>query len=579
MRSASAFAVAGALEMSILERLKAHKESGGERSALSLERAVIKGLDVLAIVLLLAGVIWGIVQRTHLPTVPLATLDTWGYLNPALSRLFGHGFQQTNGRDWFYPTILFSTLKVTGDFRWILRLQQCLSLLAAPLLWVGVRLWLSMFRRRTVLCHSAGVILGAIAAFVYAVGTTQIQLELAIGPEGVLAFFVMACFVSALAYFRARWVTLRTGPAIAFGSVVLVLGYAVILLKPSWDLAFLPVFFLVVAGMFGSGRRYLRFAPAVAGVLLLAGFSALPYLFQFRRDVTSRTFLPFILVSIHAPQIVENADRHHRLGDGEGGVDNVERRFSQGLAQAYRESLLEPFTTKALGFNYDYILVKSQFFSTLQSEESLTPDQLIRLCYSEYFRAWRESPDLMAGKVAKQFRLFLTAPRQDLAAYTLTRKRFIDSVQFYSSAEWLMAEGERLGYMNEPFYARYLAELKKVYAEGFQIHQVNIQQRYLAVLFAKLSLWVQVAFFVSFFFVLLFRRLADLRLWGWACVSVATILYGTVLTISIVHTLDYDRYRSSYASALLLTLVIMTVFVIGCSERLFRLLVLHSVAH
>jgi hypothetical protein len=184
----------------------------------------------------------------------------------------------------------------------------------------------------------------------------------------------------------------------------------------------------------------------------------------------------------------------------------------------------------------------------------------------------------MAGKVAKQFRLFLTAPRQDLAAYTLTRRRFIDSAQYFASAEWLMAEGKRLGYTNQPFYARYLAELEKVYAEGFQIHQVNVQQRYLAVLFAKLSLWIQMAFFVALFCALLSRRFVDLRLWGWACASVAAILYGNVLTVSIVHTLDYDRYRTSYAPALLLTLVIMTVFVIGCSERLFRLLVSRSVA-
>ncbi|MBV9875704.1 MAG: hypothetical protein JO025_13310 [Verrucomicrobia bacterium] len=577
MRSASAFAMAAALDMYILERLKAHKESGSERSALSLERAVIKSVDLLSMVLLLVGVIWGIVQRIHLPAVPLATLDTWGYLNPALSWLSGQGFQQTYGRDWFYPAILFVTLKTGGDFIWILRLQQCLSLLAAPLLWVGVRLWLSIFPRRSVLCHSVGVLLGAIAAFVYAVGTTQIQLELAIGPEGVLAFFLMACLVSALAYFRARWVTLRTGFAIVFGSVVLVSGYAVILLKPSCALAFIPVFFLVMAGIFGAGRRYLRLAPAVVGVLLLAVFSAVPYLVPFKRDLSSRTFLPFILVSIHAAQIVENAERHHLLASGEEGLDNVERRFYQDLARAYNEARLKPFLTKTLGFNYDYILYGSQFFSTLQSEERLTADQLIRLCYSEYFRAWRESPDLMAGKVAKQFRLFLTAPRQDLAAYTLTKRRFIDSAPYFASAEWLTAEGKKLGYINQPFYTRYLAQLDKVYAEGLQIHQVNVQQRYLAVLFAKGSFWIQLAFFVAFFCVLLSRRFVDMRRWGWACASVAAILYGNVLTVSIVHTLDYDRYRTSYASALLLILVIMTVFVIGCSERLFRTLVSRSV--
>jgi hypothetical protein len=554
--------------MSTLERRKAHKESGGGRSALSLERAVINSVDVLAIVLLSVGVIWGIVQRTYLPAVPLMTADSWGYLNPALSWLSGQGFQETAGRDWFYPAILFVTIKVGGDFSWILRLQQCLSLLAAPLLWVGVRLWLSIFPRRSVLCHSVGVLLGAIAAFVYAVGTIQIQLELSIGPEGVLAFFVMACLVSALAYFRARWVTLQTGLAIVFGSAVLVSVYAVILLRPSWYLAFIPVFFLVMAGILGPGRRYLRLAPAVAGVLLVAGASAVPYLVQFKRDLTSRTFLPFVLVSIHAAEIVQNADRHHLLGAGEGGLDNVERRFYQGLAQAYSESRFTPFPKRTLGFDSDYILNESQFFSTLQAEEKLTADQLIRLCYSEYFRAWRESPDLMAGKLAKQFRLFLTTPRHDLAAYPLSRTWSIDSS--FDAAEWLMAEGTRLGYINQPFYVRYLAELEKVSAEGFQIHQVNVQQRYLALLFAKLSVWIQMTFFVAFFCVLLSRRIADLRLWGWACASVAAILYGNVVTIAIVHTLDYERYRTSYASALLLTLVIMTVFVIGCGERLLR---------
>jgi hypothetical protein len=175
--------------MHISERLKVHKEDGGEPPALSRERAVGRSVDALAIVLLLVGVIWGIIQRTYLPAVPLATTDSWGYLSPALFWLSGQGFQETAGRGWFYPAILFLTLKVGGDFSWILRLQQCLSLLAAPLLWIGVRLWLSIFPWRSILCHSVGVLLGAIAAFVYAVGTSQTQLELAIGPEGVLAFF------------------------------------------------------------------------------------------------------------------------------------------------------------------------------------------------------------------------------------------------------------------------------------------------------------------------------------------------------------------------------------------------------
>ena len=41
-------------------------------------------LDIVALLLVLAGVVWGIKQRAGLSAVPLLTPDSWGYLNPAL---------------------------------------------------------------------------------------------------------------------------------------------------------------------------------------------------------------------------------------------------------------------------------------------------------------------------------------------------------------------------------------------------------------------------------------------------------------------------------------------------------------
>ena len=40
---------------------------------------------------------WGAFQRFHLPLWPAADADTWGYLNPALSKLIGGGFQHADG--------------------------------------------------------------------------------------------------------------------------------------------------------------------------------------------------------------------------------------------------------------------------------------------------------------------------------------------------------------------------------------------------------------------------------------------------------------------------------------------------
>jgi hypothetical protein len=558
--------------MHIEDRLRTEERGEQKRVTASPARPLVQWSDVVAIVIVLIGVVWGVVQRRHVPAVPLWTLDTSGYLYPALSWLRGEGFQQTNGRDWLYPAILFVTIKSGEDFSWIVRLQQFLNLLAAPLLWFGVRLWLSIYPWRSALCHGAGVLLGAMAACVYVLGTTQILHEATIGPEGVLSFFIVVTLISALSYFRTRWVTHRPGLATVFGAGVSLLCYADILLKPSWSLAFVPTCCLLIAGMFGSGQRILRFAPAGVALILLGGAWSLPHILQFKPDSSSRRFLPLTLVSIHACEIVENAERHHLLDRNASQSDNRETRFYQALAQAYKESREQPFSLQTLGFDADYIMYRRNVFTMFQSEERLTDGELIKLCYEVYFGVWKESPGLMIAKIAKQFRLFLNSPRQDFAAYTLSRRCFFDQAGSRPSIEDLVREAKSKGYINQRFYASYLGDLEKVYAEGLQIPRVNVQQRYVALLFARMCFWIQVTFFAGLLCALVGRPFLDLRFSGLAAAVVAAVLYGNVLTISVVHTLDLDRYRTGYAPALLLTLVIMAVFVTGFCERLFQML-------
>ena len=529
---------------------------------------LVKNVDVIAITIAFIGVIWGIAQRNNLPSVPLLTPDSWGYLNPALSWIGGHGFQQTYGREWLYPAILATTLKLGGDFSWIVRLQQFLSVIAALLLWFGVRLWLSIFPQRSAICHGAGVLLGAIAAFVYVLGTTQIRNELTIGPEGLLSFFIIINLISAFAYLRARWVTGQPRLAIVFGAGTLLLCYAVVQLRPSWTLALIPLLCLLIVGGFGSGSRFLRIAPIAAGLLLSGGACMLPHLLQFRPDLGSRTLLPFNLVQIHAGQIIQNAERHHLLEGGAARSDNTEIRFYQELKQAWSEARTHPVRSLTLGFDHDYIQYQRNLFSTFQSEHKLTDDALIKLCYGAYFRVWRECPAMMIEKIAKQLRLFLICPSRDFSAGALCRSRFLEPA-FGPSFEGLIADAKSSDYINQPAYAYYVDSLQKVYTEGLQINRVPVQ-RYPAVLFARLSFWTQMVFFVALFCVSFNKRFRDLRILGWAAALVAAALYGNVLTVSIVHTLEEGRYRTSYAPALLLTLVIMTVFIIQVCERLFR---------
>ena len=517
---------------------------------------------------MLAAVLWGIKQRSGLPAVPLLTPDSWGYLNPALSWLGGAGFQQTDGRAWLYPAILSLILRAGGDFSSIVRVQQLLGLASAPLLWFGLRVWLSLFPKRTAVCHGLAVLLGAPTAAIYLLNTTQVRFEMTIQPEGVLAFFVLTYLVFALAYIRMRWVSRKALPTTGFGAATLLTSYCVLLLKPSWGFALVPSFLLLIAGIFGGGSRSLRWIPTFAAVVATGGLFILPHLLGFRTDVGSRTFLPFTLVSIHAAQILQNAEKEHLIAETDPSSADQEGRFYQELKQAWNEARKVPLGCPTLGFAPDYIMYTKDFFGGFATEQKLTDSELIRLCYATYFKTWMESPGAMLAKIGKELRMFLSAPSRDFAAHSVSKRRALDiSARFSPSPQVLLTEAESKDYLrNQPMYLAYLARLEKVYQDGWQIDCVN-WLRYVAIVLAKLASIIQVAFFVSLILIFWSRKFLDLRLPALAAVMMSTAVYGNMLTVGVVHTLDLDRYRTGYVPALLITLVIMVTFLYAVVER------------
>jgi hypothetical protein len=515
-----------------------------------------------------AGALWGIKQRSGLPAVPLLTPDSWGYLHPALSWLGGAGFQQTDGRAWFYPAILTFILKAGGDFSWIVRVQQFLGLAAAPLLWFGLRVWLSLFPKRTLLCHGVAVFLGATVAAIYLLNTTQVRFEMTIQPEGVLAFFVLAYLLLALAYIRMRWVSHKEAAAILSGAATLLISYSVLLLKPSWGFALIPSFFLLIVGIFGAGSRWLRWVPPLAAVVLTSVLVTFPHLLGFRPDAGSRTFLPFTLVSIHAAQIVQNAEKEHLITETKAGSPDQEDLFYQELKQAWIEARKVPLGCPALGFAPDYIMYTKDFFREFATEQKLTDSELIRLCYTTYFKTWMGSPGAMLAKIGKELRIFLSAPSRDFAAHSVSRSRALYiSARFSPLPQDLLSAADSKEYLkNQPAYLTYLANLAKVYQQGWQIDCLN-WLRYIAIGLAKLASIIQVVFFVSLIPIFSTRRFSDLRLPALAATLVSTAVYGNMLTVGVVHTLDLDRYRTGYVPALLLTLAIMTTVIFAMVER------------
>jgi hypothetical protein len=122
---------------------------------------------------------------------------------------------------------------------------------------------------------------------------------------------------------------------------------------------------------------------------------------------------------------------------------------------------------------------------------------------------------------------------------------------------------------SQPAYLSYLQELEQVYQRGWQINCLN-WLRCIAVVVAKLSSFIQLAFFGALVVTLLRKCLSYLRLPALAVLIVIAAVYGNMLTVAVVHSLDLDRYRTGYSPALMVALVIMTAFLIGFVEHMWR---------
>jgi len=503
--------------------------------------------DLLVLCAAVAIMLGGLVVRFRLPIVPLADGDTWGYLRPALSWLSGPGFPDALGRDWLYPALLAGILHISGDFRAITYTQHFLGFAAMLLFWLNWRSFWQLLPTQKPVRRRACFVFALLFFALYALNPQQALLENTIRPEGMLPFFEMAYFYCIISFFSARWRSHQTGVAIAFGAAGLGLSYMILLLKPSWGFSFGFSLLCLLVGGFGTTTRLLRFGPFLAGAVVTGFLLTLPKLLGFQYDAPYRRFLPCTLVSVHAPQILKTSPASPSLqANGSGGGQTA---FYEELAKAFRSAKENPNHYDLLGFDPDYILFSSNFFSITKAKEGWSDRELIGNCYSAYFRAWIRTPWFMLQKIEKQLRLFL----------------FPHGGDFYSTAQSVDLNREiavsRLFLFDRPLappiqniYQAYRERLNRPSSPhplGFPILPK------LAFFLARISFWLQVAFFAALVAVCLSRRGRAWRLAGLLVAAVLAATYGNVLTIAVVHSLDVVRYRVSYAPGFLLGLAMM----------------------
>lgn len=257
---------------------------------------------------LFAGALW---IRFQLPMIPISDPDTWGYLRPALSSLSGEEMLQTHGRGMSYPLFLRWAIGQDLDFERVVWVQKMIGWLAG-FLWLGCWLlwmrWLPEFRFRFWVVN----LLGIAGLLLYLLNGRLLFFEMRIRPEGIFPFFSLLQVLLMLLFTRWRWGTVRKRvPSNMVGILSAVMAVAVgalcFDLKPSWGFSAMVPILLLLLGVFLPGgvfHRALSLGGLVAGCLaVLLAKAMAPAHFDWKSDLSSKSFLPRTLFTAHAPAI------------------------------------------------------------------------------------------------------------------------------------------------------------------------------------------------------------------------------------------------------------------------------------
>lgn len=511
-------------------------------------------IEGIALILLIVAAIQA---RTGLPTIPLSTWDSWGFLNPALSWLSGDGFQQTNGRDWFYPGLLALFYKTTGGYAGILQWQQALAIATVPLMAITWRVWVSLLPM-PMWGRLLATLVGVIPIWMQSINPQTVVSEVLLRPEAILPFFVYAQLACVMGYCRYRWVLPRGPVAAGFAAGALFLAYACLLLKPSWLFAVPVTVAPMVIGLFGSAISLRsRWAGPVVGALLSLVILWLPPKLWYIKDSASITFLPSTLFTVHADLMEKQlSETIRQMPDSDPEKLELQNILTY-LQQELEVARTVQHNYKRLGFDPDYLYYQSDFLVAVYNHVGGDNAKFRSFCIGLYLKAAMRNPLGFIGKTLRQYTHFLQPD-----AGTFYRTKVNVQKEAVAAVESLQPQ----------FCDRYRPEIRDAFRAYHQELQALAPQTgtlerktaasYWSKTVAKWALPTAIIFLVAFVFVLVWAPLSALRLGGWAALLLWAAPAANAFTVAVVHALDIARYRYSYGGILLFALTSLAVFIL-----------------
>jgi len=346
-------------------------------------------------------------RRFSLPGEPLTDRDVWGYLSPALAKMVGDPFVQSEGRAFVYPGFIYVVVSAFHSLNAVTFIQHVLGLAAGLLLlvnWKAARRLLAQPLLPTVAHDVAG--LSLFAVFLLCAQSTISEHHLR--PEGIVPFFTMLGFGFTIRFLLAKHVDAQPRRALWYGAASLSIAFLLPLLKPSYALSSVLTTLPVWWHLFYRREKWPA-RLAMVGVPVLAAWLLLwiPEGRYAAADPRTQTFLPASLFTIHALQIRDQLARD--LDSNNAAVPYSHEQLQAILKLLDAEIALSRPTVRhgfsSLGFNPDYLLYEDSFCSRLKS---ILPERAAQSDFYRFYfrRTWRQQPGAMLHKVVAQLGIF-----------------------------------------------------------------------------------------------------------------------------------------------------------------------------
>ncbi len=481
-------------------------------------------------------------SRFSLPLDSVADADLPGYLWPALSKLQGNAFVHVNGLNFIYPGMLLATLRTWPDFRAISVVQHLLGLVAGGLFLLS---WnrLADFLPRSPMPRPLHQALGLTGAAVYLFSNTPILLELRIRVDAICMFLAALSTWLTLQFIYYRAISPREEKAIIYGVAALGAAFLTASMKPSFTLfalfLALPMLWLWVR----SGKRLVFFAASAALILVIA----LPEKLLQRDDPTSRTFLPRTLFAVHAFIIRAQMERDLQTG----AIGSYSREWLQsacddlGAAMQHTDPVYKPFTT--LGYHPDYLMKGKNALFSHWAVQLGGEKPLLRFLKYYYWRSLFHRPLDFGRKIARQLAIFYApvCPAFAVKGNVPLYRNYIRSATVLSAPD---VHGMIAGFEWGAAYAKRTTDLSATRVvihepDGVKVLNGLFARSYVPVLLVSVVLALST----------LWRWRAGLEE-RWAAFIVLLLYlanFGNTLGISIVHTMEVERYSVVQFSAAL----------------------------